>query len=185
MSSAFVWQPSSEEFPPAAAAAAWAAANAAGVKLSICICWAVALASDSTSLWCSNMCGGKGFAVRPSCGLNLRRAFGMCSFGFGLELWRLRDRRELKTMLQPCTVHLCISRKCTAEKWIFSAPLSQNVFRQTLHFTRFLPVVGFVVNWLRIFVLSLNVDDILLLNCVRLINCFEIWSNCACVCVCV
>ena len=30
----------------------------------------------------------------------------------------------------------------TAEKWILSAPLSQNVLRQTLHWTRFFPVVG-------------------------------------------
>lgn len=49
-------------------------------------------------------------------------------------------------MLHPSTVHLCISRKCTAEKWIFSAPLSQKVFRQTLHCTRFLPVAG-LMNW--------------------------------------
>lgn len=47
-------------------------------------------------------------------------------------------------MLQPSTVHLCISRRCTAEKWIFKAPLSQNVFRQTLHCTRFLPVAGLI-----------------------------------------
>ena len=39
----------------------------------------------------------------------------------------------LNIMLQPGTEHLCISRKCTALKWIFKAPLSQNVFRQTLH----------------------------------------------------
>lgn len=45
-------------------------------------------------------------------------------------------------MLHPSTVHLCISRKWTAEKWIFRAPLSQNVFRHTLHWTRFLPVAG-------------------------------------------
>lgn len=49
-------------------------------------------------------------------------------------------------MLQPSTVHLCISRRCTAEKWIFKAPLSQKVFRQTLHCTRFFPVAGFI-NW--------------------------------------
>lgn len=69
----------------AEAAAAAAAAAADGVKLSICICWAVAWASDSTSRWCSKMCGGNGFAVRPSCGLNLRRAFGVCNFGFGFD----------------------------------------------------------------------------------------------------
>lgn len=90
--------------------------------------------------------------MRPSCGLNFRRAFGVCNFGFGFEECLFLDRRELKTMLQPLTVHLCISRKCTALKWIFRAPLSQNVLRQTLHLTLFLPVVGFVLNWFKIFV---------------------------------
>jgi len=69
----------------AAAAAAAAAASADGVKLSICICCAVAWASDSTSRWCSKMCGGNGFAVRPSWGLNFLRAFGVCNFGFGFD----------------------------------------------------------------------------------------------------
>ena len=32
--------------------------------------------------------------------------------------------------------------RCTAEKCILSAPLSQNVLRHTLHCTRFFPVVG-------------------------------------------
>lgn len=45
-------------------------------------------------------------------------------------------------MLHPSTVHLCISRRWTAEKCIFSAPLSQNVFKHTLHCTLFLPVAG-------------------------------------------
>jgi len=48
----------------------------------------------------------------------------------------------LNIMLHPGTVHLCISRRWTALKWILSAPLSQKVFRQTLHWTLFLPVVG-------------------------------------------
>ena len=56
--------------------------------------------------------------------------------------WRLRLRRLLNIMLQPWMVHLCISRRCTALKWILSAPLSQKVFMQTLHWTRFFPVVG-------------------------------------------
>ena len=41
----------------------------------------------------------------------------------------------------PSTLHACISRKCTAEKCILSAPLSQKVFKQTLHCTRFFPVI--------------------------------------------
>lgn len=93
---------------------------------------------------CSNK--GCGCALRPSCGDIFLRKCGEWSFGFGLALWRLRDRLELNIILQPSTVHLCISRRCTAEKWIFNAPLSQNVFRQTLHWTRFLPVAGFI-NW--------------------------------------
>ena len=47
-------------------------------------------------------------------------------------------------MLQPSAVHLCISRRCTAEKCILRAPLSQNVLRQTLHCTLFLPVTGLI-----------------------------------------
>lgn len=53
---------------------------------------------------------------RPSCGEILRRRCGECSFGFGLALCRLRDLRELNIMLQPFTVHWCISRRCTALK---------------------------------------------------------------------
>ena len=66
----------------------------------------------------------------------------MCSLGLGLAECRLRLLRELNIMLHPGTEHLCISLRCTAEKWILSAPLSQNVFRHTLHCTRFLPVAG-------------------------------------------
>ena len=72
----------------------------------------------------------------------MRLMCGVCSLGLGLAEWRLRLRLLLNIMLQPGTVHLCISRRCTAEKWILSAPLSQNVFRHTLHWTRFLPVLG-------------------------------------------
>ena len=48
----------------------------------------------------------------------------------------------LNIMLHPGTEHLCISLKCTAEKWILRAPLSQKVFMHTWHWTLFLPVVG-------------------------------------------
>ena len=51
-------------------------------------------------------------------------------------------RLLLNIMLHPGTVHLCISLRWTALKWILRAPLSQNVFRQTLHCTLFFPVVG-------------------------------------------
>lgn len=87
---------------------------------------------------------GCGWALRPSCGEIFRRKCGECSFGFGLALCRLRERLELNIILHPSTVHLCISRKCTAEKCIFKAPLSQNVFKHTLHWTRFLPVAGLI-----------------------------------------
>lgn len=87
---------------------------------------------------------GCGWALRPSCGEIFRRKCGECNLGFGLALCRFRLRRELNIIEHPSTVHLCISRKCTAEKWILSAPLSQNVFKQTLHWTRFLPVAGFM-----------------------------------------
>lgn len=68
-------------------------------------------------------------------------AFGLgkCNFGFGLAECLLRERREENIIVQPAVVHRCISRRWTAEKWIFSAPLSQKVFMQTLHWTRFLP----------------------------------------------
>jgi hypothetical protein len=87
---------------------------------------------------------GCGCDVRPSCGEIFRRRCGLCNFGLGLAEWRLRDRLELNIMLHPSTVHLCISRKWTAEKWILRAPLSQKVLRQTLHWTRFLPVAGLI-----------------------------------------
>lgn len=97
---------------------------------------------------CSGSCPKhrKLLAVRPSCGEILRRMCGECSLGFGLALWRFLERRELNTMLQPSTVHLCISRRCTAEKWILRAPLSQKVLKQIEHWTRFFPVDG-LMNW--------------------------------------
>ena len=67
---------------------------------------------------------------------------GLRDLGLGLAEWRLRLRRLLNIMLQPWMVHLCISLRCTALKWILRAPLSQKVFMQTLHCTRFFPVVG-------------------------------------------
>uniref|UniRef100_A0A6B0V8G4 Secreted protein n=1 Tax=Ixodes ricinus TaxID=34613 RepID=A0A6B0V8G4_IXORI len=89
---------------------------------------------------------GNGLAVLPSWGLILRLRFGVCNLGFGLALCRFRLRRELNIILQPSTVHLCISRRCTALKWILRAPLSQKVLRQTWHWTRRFPVAGFVVS---------------------------------------
>ena len=80
--------------------------------------------------------------VRPSFCEILRFTCGVCSFGFGLAECLFLLLLLLNIMLQPCIVHLCISRKCTALKWIFKAPLSQNVFMQTLHWTLFFPVVG-------------------------------------------
>lgn len=59
---------------------------------------------------------GNGCAERPSCADILRLTCGECSFGFGLALCRFLDRRELNIMVHPSTVHLCISRRCTAEK---------------------------------------------------------------------
>lgn len=79
---------------------------------------------------------------RPSCGEIFLRRCGEWSFGLGLALCLFRDLLELNIMLHPFTVHWCISRRWTALKWIFNAPLSQNVFRHTLHCTLFLPVVG-------------------------------------------
>ena len=80
--------------------------------------------------------------VRPSFCEILLFTCGVCSFGFGFAECRFLLLLLLNIMLQPCIVHLCISRKCTALKWIFKAPLSQNVFMHTLHWTRFFPVVG-------------------------------------------
>ena len=80
--------------------------------------------------------------VRPSFCEILLFTCGVCSFGFGFAECLFLLLLLLNIMLQPCIVHLCISRKCTALKWIFKAPLSQNVFRQTLHWTRFFPVAG-------------------------------------------
>ena len=37
----------------------------------------------------------------------------------------------LNIMVQPFTVHRCISRRWTALKWILRAPLSQKVFMHT------------------------------------------------------
>ena len=56
-----------------------------------------------------------------------------------MALWRFRLLLELNIMLHPSTVHLCISRRWTALKWILRAPLSQKVFKQAEHWTRFLP----------------------------------------------
>ena len=78
--------------------------------------------------------------VLPSCCDILRLTCGVCSFGFGFAECLFLLLLLLNIMVHPCTLHLCISRKWTAEKWIFRAPLSQNVFMQTLHWTRFLPV---------------------------------------------
>ena len=80
--------------------------------------------------------------VRPSFCEILRFTCGVCSFGFGLAECLFLLLLLLNIMLQPGTEHLCISRKCTALKWIFKAPLSQKVFRQTLHWTLFFPVAG-------------------------------------------
>lgn len=44
----------------------------------------------------------------------LLRSMGMCNRGFGLALWRLRLRSELKTILQPSMVQRCLIFKCTA-----------------------------------------------------------------------
>ena len=44
----------------------------------------------------------------------LLRSIGMCSRGLGLALWRLRLRKELKTMLQPSMVQRCLIFRCTA-----------------------------------------------------------------------
>lgn len=79
---------------------------------------------------------------RPSWGEILRLRWGECSFGLGFALCLFLDLLELNIMLHPFTVHWCISRRWTALKWIFNAPLSQNVFRHTLHCTLFFPVVG-------------------------------------------
>ena len=70
---------------------------------------------------------GCGWDVRPSCGEIFRRRCGECSLGLGLAEWRFRLRLELNIMLHPSTVHLCISRRCTAEKWIFNAPVNQSI----------------------------------------------------------
>lgn len=80
-----------------------------------------------------------GPAVRPSWGEIFLRMWGECSFGLGFAEWRFLDLRELNIIEHPATVHLCISRRWTALKWIFRAPLSQNVLRQTAHWTRLLP----------------------------------------------
>ena len=68
--------------------------------------------------------------------------WGVWSLGLGLAECLFLLLLLLNIMLHPGTVHLCISLRCTAEKWILRAPLSQNVLRHTLHWTLFLPVAG-------------------------------------------
>ena len=67
---------------------------------------------------------------------------GVWSLGLGLDECLSLLLLLLNFLLQPGTEHLCISRRCTALKWILRAPLLQKVLRQTSHWTRFLPVAG-------------------------------------------
>lgn len=76
-------------------------------------------------------------ALMPTWSRNVCAASGMCSLGLVLAEWRFRLLLLLNSLPQPGMVHMCISLRCTALVWIFSAPLSQNDLLHRSHRTRF------------------------------------------------